>query len=212
MSERAARRRGCSTMATTSSRAGRVGRCQHRAPLLQAEELVDLGDQRRPARPAWTGTRRPGTISSSWSMLRPMAALTLVSMMIGCVKPWRRSSRAMVRPSSGSSIMTSRMSRSGLTSSICLHAVGAVRGAVDLVALLLQDEACRPPDDVGVVVDDQDLGHLALLHSIATCPDSSTGAVARLVSAGEAPCARSQAPGPVSSLRIVSQDTSVRPD
>jgi len=42
----------------------------------------------------------------------------IVSMMIGRSKPWRRSSRAMVRPSSGSSIMTSRMSRSGAKSAI----------------------------------------------------------------------------------------------
>jgi hypothetical protein len=50
-------------------------------------------------------------------MLRPIAALTLVSMMIGTVLPFLRISRAMRRPSSGSSIITSRIRRSGLISS-----------------------------------------------------------------------------------------------
>ena len=110
-----------------------------------------------------------GTISSSLSMLRPMAALTLVSMMIGRVCPVLRISRAMRRPSSGSSIMTSRMSRSGLDLLELLHAVGAVGRALDLVALTLEDEAAGL-DDVRVVVNDQDLGHLRLPLSVSVPP------------------------------------------
>ena len=107
-----------------------------------------------------------GTISSSLSMLRPIAALTLVSIRIGRVWPFLRSSRAMFRPSSGSSIITSRMSRSGLVASSRAQPVGAVRGALDLVALSLEDELAGL-DDVGVVVDDQDPGHGTLPLSLA---------------------------------------------
>ncbi len=129
--------------------------------------------------------------------MRPMAALTEVSMMIGCVKPWRRSSRAMVSPSSGSSIMTSRIRRSGLTSATCRRPSVRFDAQPTCETLFFQDELAGLLD-VGVVVDDQDLGHLCTppldchgSHDCSRCP------VGRSANVGEAPNAPS-APGPVS--------------